>query len=72
MVVAELLVPQNQDPEYLSEPRRKEIFRALVDAQDNKLSILQSRAMITRRFGVSAKQLQNIEREGIDNDWPPL
>jgi hypothetical protein len=65
-------VPQNQDPECFSEPRRKEIFRALVDAQDHKFSILQSRAIITRRFGVSTKQLQDIEQEGIDNDWPPL
>jgi hypothetical protein len=45
-VVAEALVLQNQYPECFSEPRRKEIFRALVDAQDNKLSILQSRAII--------------------------
>jgi hypothetical protein len=49
-----------------------EIFRALVDAQDQQVSVLQSRAIIAKRFGVNARQLKSIEQEGIDNDWPPL
>jgi len=63
---------QNNDPEPFSKSRRQEIFRALVDAQDQQISVLQSRAIIAKRFGVDTRQLKNIEQEGIDNDWPPL
>jgi hypothetical protein len=56
----------------LPEPQRKEIFAALVDAQDHDLSVVQSRQLIMARFGVSQSQLQQIEREGMDNQWPPL
>jgi hypothetical protein len=62
----------NENAEPFSESRRKEIFRALVDAQDQQLSVLQSRAIIAKRFGVDSRQLKNIEQEGIENDWPPL
>jgi hypothetical protein len=62
----------NEDPESCSKSRRKEIFRALVDAQDEQMSVLQSRAIIAKRFGVDLRQLKSIEQEGIDNDWPPL
>jgi hypothetical protein len=56
----------------LSEPHRKEIFLALVDAQDQALSVAQSRKVIAERFGVSENQVRQIEREGLDNGWPPL
>jgi hypothetical protein len=41
---------QNHNPEAYSKSRRKEIFRALVNAQDHQISVLQSRA-ISRRPG---------------------
>jgi len=56
----------------LPEPRRKEIFLALVDAQDGGASVPISRALIAERFGVTEQQLRAIEREGVANDWPPL
>ncbi len=56
----------------LPEPRRKEIFQALVEAQDQDMSVAQSRKMIGERFGVSDSQLRQIEREGLDAQWPPL
>jgi hypothetical protein len=56
----------------LPEPRRKEIFLALVDAQDHEMSVTQSRKLIAERFGVTEDQVRHIEREGLDNDWPPL
>lgn len=62
----------NDNPEPISKSRRKEIFRALVDAQDQQLGVLQSRVIIAKRFGLDTRQLKNIEQEGIDNDWPPL
>jgi hypothetical protein len=56
----------------LTEPRRKEIFQALVDAQDEAMSVSASRKVITERFGINESQLRQIEREGIDAQWPPL
>jgi hypothetical protein len=56
----------------LSQDRRKEVFKALVEAQDGKMSIAQSRKEIAQRFGISDRQLRQIEQEGVDGDWPPL
>ena len=60
---------QEQD---VPEPRRKEIFLALVAAQDKAMSVLQSRHMVAKHFRVSDRQVRRIEQEGLDNDWPPL
>jgi hypothetical protein len=60
------------DAEPFTKSRRKEIFRALVDAQDDRMSVLQSRAIVAKRFGIDVRQLKSIEQEGIDNEWPPL
>ena len=56
----------------LTETHRKEIFLALVDAQDHKIDVARSRRLMVERFGVSDSQVRQIEREGMDNDWPPL
>jgi hypothetical protein len=56
----------------LSEPVRKEIFSALVEAQDQEMPVAESKRAIARRFGISDEVLRAIEREGLDNDWPPL
>ena len=56
----------------LPEEKRKEIFLALVDAQDHEMSVVQSRKLIAERFGISDSQIRKIEREGLDNEWPPL
>jgi hypothetical protein len=56
----------------LPESRRKEIFLALVEAQDNEMSPAESRSAVAERFGVSEGRVREIEREGLDNDWPPL
>ena len=63
---------QDGNPEQNSEARRKEIFRALVDAQDHQMGVLQSRAIIAKRFDIDTRDLKRIEQEGIDNNWPPL
>jgi hypothetical protein len=54
------------------EPQRKEIFQALVDAQDHEMTVAQSRKLIADRFGLQESQVRDIEREGLDNQWPPL
>ena len=56
----------------LSEERRKEVFAALVDAQDHDMNVAQSRKLIAERFGVSEAAIRQIEREGVDQQWPPL
>jgi hypothetical protein len=56
----------------LSREQRMEVFKALVEAQDGKMSIAQSRKEVAQRFGISDRQLRRIEQEGVDADWPPL
>jgi hypothetical protein len=56
----------------MPEDRRKEIFLALVDAQDQDMTVAQSRKVIAERFGITEAQVREIEREGLDNDWSPL
>jgi predicted Zn-dependent protease with MMP-like domain len=57
---------------HLSEPVRREIFSALVEAQDQEMPVAESRHEIGRRYGISEEDLRAIEREGLDNDWPPF
>src|SRR5262249_60216750 len=68
----EYLVSSGKEGESISEERRKEIFLALVDAQDQELSVGQSRKEIAEKFNISESQIRDIEREGIDQQWPPL
>jgi DNA-directed RNA polymerase sigma subunit (sigma70/sigma32) len=63
---------QGKGAESLPEVRRKEIFLALIDAQDHELGVVQSRRRVAERFGVSDSQVRQIEREGLDRQWPPL
>ena len=56
----------------LPEPRRKDIFLALVEAQDHGMSPAASRKLVAWRFGVSEGQVREIEQEGLDKEWPPL
>jgi DNA-directed RNA polymerase sigma subunit (sigma70/sigma32) len=55
-----------------SEALRKEIFLALVEAQDQEVGVVRSRKLVAQRFGVSEQQVRQIEQEGIDQEWPPL
>jgi hypothetical protein len=56
----------------LSKAQRMEVFLALVEAQDRKLTVLQSREDVARRFGITKARLARIEQEGLDAGWPPL
>jgi hypothetical protein len=56
----------------LSLEKRMEVFLALVEAQDGKMTVPQSRKATAERFGLSEQQVRRIEREGLDGDWPPL
>lgn len=56
----------------LTIPQRKEIFQALVDAQDTLHNVRKSYEEITERFQITENQLKQIEDEGLDKEWPPL
>jgi crotonobetainyl-CoA:carnitine CoA-transferase CaiB-like acyl-CoA transferase len=56
----------------LSQEERKEIFLALVEAQDSDMTIATSRQAVAKRFGIDERQVRQIEREGLDGNWPPL
>jgi hypothetical protein len=57
----------------LTEAERTTIFAALVGLPDRgDLSVTQSRKWTADRFGVTERQVFEIEREGIDTGWPPL
>jgi len=61
--------PRSSDP---TVDQRRAVFRALLEAQDAGSSVPESRADVARRFGVTEEQVKEIEREGIDQQWPPL
>ena len=52
--------------------RRKEIFLALVEVQDQEVGVARSRRVIMERFGLTESQVRQIEEEGLDHEWPPL
>ena len=58
--------------EHPTEPRRKEIFQALVEAQDQDMGVARSRKVIADRFGLTEGQVKQIEEEGLRLEWPPL
>ncbi len=63
---------QGKSAEEISEYRRKQIFLALVDAQDHGMGVALSRKKIAKRFGLTVAQIRRIEQEGLDRQWPPL
>jgi hypothetical protein len=60
------------DAKRLPEERRREVFLALVEAQDQDLGVPQSREAVARRFDLSVEEVRQIEREGLEATWPPL
>jgi hypothetical protein len=56
----------------MPEDRRKEVFAALVEAQDQAMNVAQSRKLVAERFNISEADVRQIEREGMDEQWPPL
>ncbi len=60
------------DANRLPEERRREIFLALVEAQDEDPDVPRSREAVARRFELSVDEVRQIEREGLDATWPPL
>jgi hypothetical protein len=65
-------MPEQRTDKALSQAERMELFRALVEAQDGKMTVAQSRQAVAERFGVSEPVVRKIEQEGLDACWPPL
>jgi hypothetical protein len=57
----------------LTVQQRREVFLALVQAQDSGLmSIAESKSHISKQFAITDAQLDQIVEEGIEKEWPPL
>ncbi len=56
----------------LTVKQRKSIFHALVETQDTGLAVAESKKKVAAEFHLTREQLDLIEKEGVDKDWPPL
>ena len=54
------------------EDRRRAVFAALVELQDRGERVARSRVDVAERFGLTRRDVEAIEREGITKQWPPL
>jgi hypothetical protein len=61
-----------ESSEPMTDDRKKEIFAALVATQDKGVGVAQSRTEVAGKFGITRAQVAEIEREGMDHEWPPL
>ena len=64
--------PVPAKPDEIPLEQRKVIFKALVEAQDGGQGVTASRTSVAQQFSVTEDQVKQIEREGSDNQWPPL
>ena len=51
---------------------RQELFLALVKLQDEGFSVEDSRRQVAAEYHTTLEVVFEIEREGIQNQWPPL
>ena len=56
----------------LTVQQRKSIFLALVSAQDSGAAIPESKKNVAKEYAITKEQLDLIEKEGVDKEWPPL
>lgn len=59
-------------PDTSTVEQRRAIFRALIEAQDAGQAVAESRRSTAEQYGVSEEKVKEIEREGIEQQWPPL
>jgi hypothetical protein len=55
-----------------SEAARKAIFATLVELQDRGLAVVPSRKKTAESFGITYQLVAEVEREGLEKEWPPL
>jgi hypothetical protein len=56
----------------LTVKQRKSIFHALVETQDQGDTVIESKKKVAAKYHITREQLDLIEKEGVDKDWPPL
>lgn len=56
----------------LTVKQRKSIFHALVETQDSGVTVSESKKKVASEYHLTREQLDLIEKEGVDKDWPPL
>lgn len=56
----------------LTVKQRKSIFHALVETQDGGATVIDSKKQVAAEYHITREQLDLIEKEGLDKDWPPL
>ena len=56
----------------LTVKQRKSIFHALVETQDKGVAVPESKKKIAAEYHITREQVDLIEKEGLDKDWPPL
>ena len=56
----------------LTVKQRKSIFHALVETQDSGVGVIESKKKVAAKYHITREQLELIEKEGLDKDWPPL
>jgi hypothetical protein len=69
-VEVEMTVPEQHAAS--DEEARKAVFAALVAVQDDGIPVGHSRTVVAERFGLGVEVVRDIEREGLNNEWPPL
>lgn len=52
--------------------QRKQIFQTLVETQDKGVSVPESKKQVAAQYHITREQLEQIEKEGLEKDWPPL
>lgn len=56
----------------LTVKQRQSIFHALVETQDQGATVVESKKKVAAEYHLTREQLDLIEKEGVDKDWPPL
>ena len=56
----------------LTDDQRKEVFRTIVETQDQGMSVADSRRHVASEYSLSENEIRDIERAGIEGKWPPL
>ena len=56
----------------LTDDQRKEVFRIIVETQDQGMSVADSRRHVASEYSLSETEIRDIELAGIEGKWPPL
>ena len=58
--------------EKMDDARERAIFQLIVTLQDQGLDVRRSREQVAKQESITVEEVQQIERLGLANNWPPL